>query len=86
MGSALVQLGKLRGAKVIGVVGSSHKVEHVQRLGADFVIGKSFCFFFVIAAILLFTVFDVNTISGWLRRQDQRKSLGASAEIRSARM
>ncbi len=39
MGSALVQLGKARGMKVVGVVGSSHKVQSVLDLGADAVIG-----------------------------------------------
>jgi NADPH:quinone reductase-like Zn-dependent oxidoreductase len=41
VGSALVQLGKLAGCKVAGVVGASHKVKAVLDLGADFVIDKS---------------------------------------------
>ena len=41
MGSALVQLCKLHGLQVIGVVGASHKVEYVRQLGADAVIDKS---------------------------------------------
>lgn len=41
VGSALVQLGKMAGCKVIGVVGASHKVDFVQSLGADVVIDKS---------------------------------------------
>lgn len=41
VGSTLVQLGKMLGCKVIGVVGSSHKVDAVHALGADFVIDKS---------------------------------------------
>ena len=41
VGSALVQLGKLAGCHVVGVVGSSHKVEAVRALGADAVIDKS---------------------------------------------
>lgn len=41
VGSALVQLAKLAGARVVGVVGSSHKVEVVRALGADLVIDKS---------------------------------------------
>lgn len=41
VGSALVQLGKIAGCRVIGVVGSSHKVEVARRLGADAVIDKS---------------------------------------------
>ncbi len=41
VGSALVQLGKLKGCRVIGVVGSAHKVAAVEELGADAVIDKS---------------------------------------------
>lgn len=41
VGGALVQLCKILGCKVTGVVGSSHKTEYVQNLGADFVIDKS---------------------------------------------
>lgn len=41
VGSALVQIGKILGCKVIGVVGSAHKVEAVRALGADHVIDKS---------------------------------------------
>jgi len=41
VGSCLVQLGKVRNCKVVGVVGSSHKVAVVQKLGADKVIDKS---------------------------------------------
>jgi len=41
VGSALVQLGKIAGCKVIGVVGASHKTEAVLQLGADEVIDKS---------------------------------------------
>lgn len=41
VGSALVQLGKKAGCKVVGVVGSAHKIEAVRSLGADFVIDKS---------------------------------------------
>ena len=41
VGSALVQIAKLSGAHVVGVVGSSHKVEAVESLGADAVIDKS---------------------------------------------
>jgi synaptic vesicle membrane protein VAT-1 len=41
VGSALVQLGKLAGCRVVAVVGSSHKVDHARRLGADAVIDKS---------------------------------------------
>ena len=40
VGSALVLLGKLAGARVVGVVGGAHKVEHVKKLGADVVIDK----------------------------------------------
>lgn len=41
VGSALVQLAKAFNFKVTGVVGSSHKVQDVKNLGADFVIDKS---------------------------------------------
>ena len=41
VGSALVQIAKLSGAKVVGVVGGSHKVEATRALGADAVIDKS---------------------------------------------
>ncbi|WP_437720609.1 synaptic vesicle VAT-1 family membrane protein [Sorangium sp. So ce861] len=41
VGSALVQLGKIAGCRVVGVVGASHKVEPARRLGADAVIDKS---------------------------------------------
>ncbi|HEY8381549.1 MAG TPA: zinc-binding dehydrogenase [Microvirga sp.] len=41
VGSALVQLCKLHHLDVIGVVGATHKVDYVRRLGADAVIDKS---------------------------------------------
>ncbi len=41
VGGMLVQLGKLAGTRVIGVVGASHKVEIVRDLGADAVIDRS---------------------------------------------
>jgi NADPH:quinone reductase-like Zn-dependent oxidoreductase len=41
VGSALVQMCRIAGIKTIGVVGSSHKVNAVKDLGADFVIDKS---------------------------------------------
>ena len=41
VGSALVQLGKLAGCSVAGVVGAPHKVDAVTQLGADAVIDKS---------------------------------------------
>ena len=40
-GSSLVQLGKAAGCRVVGVVGASHKVPHVEALGADVIIDKS---------------------------------------------
>jgi NADPH:quinone reductase-like Zn-dependent oxidoreductase len=40
VGSALVQLGKIAGCKVVGVVGGANKVEVVRALGADHVIDK----------------------------------------------
>jgi hypothetical protein len=41
VGSMLVCLGKIARCEVIGVLGRSHKVEHVRGLGADHVIDKS---------------------------------------------
>ncbi len=41
VGGALVQLGKISGCHVVGVVGAAHKVDQVQRVGADRVIDKS---------------------------------------------
>jgi NADPH:quinone reductase-like Zn-dependent oxidoreductase len=41
VGGALVQLGRIAGCKVVGVVGASHKVDTVRRLGAEAVIDKS---------------------------------------------
>jgi synaptic vesicle membrane protein VAT-1 len=41
VGSYLVQLLKLAGNRVVGVVGSSHKVEAAKKLGCDVVIDKS---------------------------------------------
>jgi NADPH:quinone reductase-like Zn-dependent oxidoreductase len=41
VGGALVQLGRIAGCKVVGVVGASHKVDPVRRLGAIDVIDKS---------------------------------------------
>lgn len=41
VGSSLVQLGKIAGCRVAGVVGGAHKVDHVRGLGADLVIDKS---------------------------------------------
>ena len=41
VGSALVQLAKSANFRITGVVGSSHKVQEVKNLGADFVIDKS---------------------------------------------
>ncbi len=41
VGSALLQLGKLAGCRVVGVVGRPEKVEAVRALGADAVIDKS---------------------------------------------
>ena len=40
VGGALIQLGKIAGCRMIGVVGSSHKVNAVQGFGADVVIDK----------------------------------------------
>jgi NADPH:quinone reductase-like Zn-dependent oxidoreductase len=41
VGSMLVQLGRIAGCRVIGVVGAGHKVEAARALGADAVIDKS---------------------------------------------
>ncbi len=41
VGTALVQLAKAMKLKVVGVVGSSHKVDYVKKLGADLVLDKS---------------------------------------------
>lgn len=41
VGSALVQLAKIRGCHVTGVVGATHKIEAVRALEADAVIDKS---------------------------------------------
>lgn len=41
VGGALVQLGKVAGCRVVGVVGAPHKVEVAHGLGADRVIDKS---------------------------------------------
>ena len=41
VGGALVQLGRIAGCKVVGVVGASHKVDPVRQLGAIDVIDKS---------------------------------------------
>lgn len=41
VGSMLVQLGKLAGCRVTGVVGAAHKVDPARTMGADTVIDKS---------------------------------------------
>ena len=41
VGSSLVQLARLRGCRVTGVVGGAHKVDLVRSLGADHVVDKS---------------------------------------------
>lgn len=41
VGGSLVQLGKIMGCRVVGVVGRTHKVEVAKDLGADAVIDKS---------------------------------------------
>lgn len=41
VGSALIQLGRLAGLEMAGVVGSPHKVPYVQSIGASLVIDKS---------------------------------------------
>jgi NADPH:quinone reductase-like Zn-dependent oxidoreductase len=41
VGGMLVQLGRIAGCRVVGVVGAAHKVEAAQALGSDAVIDKS---------------------------------------------
>ena len=41
VGGALLQLGKIAGCRMIGVVGSSHKIDTAVSFGADYVIDKS---------------------------------------------
>ncbi|HVB84608.1 MAG TPA: zinc-binding dehydrogenase [Rhodanobacteraceae bacterium] len=41
VGSALCQLGRLAGCRVIGVVGATHKIAHAAAMGATMVIDKS---------------------------------------------
>jgi NADPH:quinone reductase-like Zn-dependent oxidoreductase len=41
VGGALLQLGKIAGCRMVGVVGAAHKVEAARRMGADTVIDKS---------------------------------------------
>jgi NADPH:quinone reductase-like Zn-dependent oxidoreductase len=41
VGSAIVQLGRLAGCRVIGVVGSAHKIDACRANGADEIIDKS---------------------------------------------
>jgi len=41
VGGALVQLGKIAGCRIIGVVGSTHKTAVAEQAGADIVIDKS---------------------------------------------
>lgn len=41
VGGALLQLGRVAGCRLVGVVGQSHKVEAAKALGADVVIDKS---------------------------------------------
>ena len=40
VGSAILQLGRLCGARMLGVVGGAHKVEHARAMGAEAVIDK----------------------------------------------
>jgi NADPH:quinone reductase-like Zn-dependent oxidoreductase len=41
VGSALLQLGRIAGCRMVGVVGASHKVDVARALGAEVVIDKS---------------------------------------------
>jgi NADPH:quinone reductase-like Zn-dependent oxidoreductase len=41
VGGALVQLGRIAGCRVVGVVGGAHKIDTARALGADVVIDKS---------------------------------------------
>jgi len=41
VGSAILQLGRLAGARTVGVVGGAHKIGHARRMGAAEVVDKS---------------------------------------------
>lgn len=41
VGGALIQLAKIAGCRVVGVVGATHKVAVARELGADFVVDRS---------------------------------------------
>ncbi len=41
VGTAIIQLGKIIGCKIVGVVGSSHKVDYLKKMGIDRVVDKS---------------------------------------------
>ena len=67
VGGALLQLARLAGVEVIGVVGSTHKVEAAKALGAAHVIDKS-CGDWVAAAKAIapagfYAVFDANGVA-----------------------
>mmetsp|Transcript_46587 Transcript_46587/g.117298 ORF Transcript_46587/g.117298 Transcript_46587/m.117298 type:complete len:357 (+) Transcript_46587:52-1122(+) len=66
VGSSLVQLGKICGCKVVAVVGSKHKVETCQKLGADHVIDKSSEDLWAVARALspkgYYAIFDANGV------------------------
>lgn len=41
VGTALLQMGKIKGFEMVGVVGSSHKVDTAKKFGANYVIDKT---------------------------------------------
>ena len=67
VGGALVQLGKLSGCRVVGVVGASHKVETARSLGAEEVIDSSSEDLWAVARQLVpegySLVFDANGVA-----------------------
>jgi len=74
VGSALVQLGRLAGCEVTGVVGAAHKLDHCQRQGAQHVIDKSSTSLWPAAAAIapdgFDAIFDANGVAT-LRRSYQ---------------
>ncbi len=67
VGSILVQLGRLAGCRVVGVVGAAHKVEYATKCGCDVVIDKSSQDLWAAAAAAApggyHAVFDANGVS-----------------------
>lgn len=80
VGSALVQLAKIKGFQVTGVVGSSHKVPYLRELGADHVIDKSTQNLWVeaerISPLGYDAIFDANGFETYKRSYDHLKPTG----------